>query len=238
VYYVVAEALTNATKHAQAQRSPSPWMPMMCGCASRCQTMDRPVPILGVGAHRPEGPRGGVRRHMDITSRDGEGTALTAEIPCLAAYPDTHQSRYGTQRAPAAHTGLRARSRPLGVRSASTALRPVVFLRVSGRNECVLGRGYCRPQFGAEFDLHALGFTRTVREYQRHQVAGLHGVHAASIALPLPIRAHRSWLLPHPRSARRRSGATALHPNDPWRRGDPRRRSPVLPARHARPGRW
>ncbi len=85
VYYVVAEALTNTAKHA---------------CASLVTvTVDADdvrvrlsVADDGVGGANPRGSGliglkdrvealGG---HMDVTSRDGEGTTLTAEIPCAA----------------------------------------------------------------------------------------------------------------------------------------------------------
>jgi signal transduction histidine kinase len=86
VYYVVAEALTNAAKHAHAST-----------VAVTVDADDVRVRLSvsddGIGGANPRGSGliglkdrvealGG---HMDITSRDNEGTALTAEVPCVAA---------------------------------------------------------------------------------------------------------------------------------------------------------
>ena len=86
VYYVVAEALTNATKHAQAST-------VTVTVDADDVRVRLSVSDDGIGGANPRGSGliglkdrvealGG---HMDITSRDGEGTALTAEIPCFAA---------------------------------------------------------------------------------------------------------------------------------------------------------
>ncbi len=85
VYYVVAEALTNAAKHAHAST--------VIVTVDADDVRVRPsVSDDGIGGANPRGSGliglkdrvealGG---HMDITSRDGEGTALTAEVPCGA----------------------------------------------------------------------------------------------------------------------------------------------------------
>ena len=83
VYYVVAEALTNAAKHASASL-------VTVTVASDDQRVRLSVSDDGVGGANPQGSGliglkdrvealGG---HMDITSRKHEGTTLTAEIPC------------------------------------------------------------------------------------------------------------------------------------------------------------
>jgi signal transduction histidine kinase len=86
VYYVVAEALTNAAKHARASRA-----------IVTVDVDDTRVRLSvaddGIGGANPRGSGlTGLRDRvealggqLDITSSEGEGTALTAEIPCLAA---------------------------------------------------------------------------------------------------------------------------------------------------------
>ena len=84
-YYVVAEALTNATKHARAS---------LVTVTVDADDLHVRLTVAddGVGGANPRGSGliglkdrvealGG---RMDITSRHGEGTALTAEIPCTA----------------------------------------------------------------------------------------------------------------------------------------------------------
>ena len=85
VYYVVAEALTNTAKHARA--SLATVIVDADDVRVRLSVADD-----GVGGADPRGSGliglkdrvealGG---HMDVTSRDGDGTTLTAEIPCAA----------------------------------------------------------------------------------------------------------------------------------------------------------
>src|SRR5271166_5139344 len=82
-YYVVAEGLTNAAKHARATL-------VTVAVAADDERMWLSVADDGIGGASPRGSGliglkdrvealGG---HMDITSRGHEGTTLTAEIPC------------------------------------------------------------------------------------------------------------------------------------------------------------
>jgi signal transduction histidine kinase len=82
-YYVAAEALTNAAKHAHASL-------VTITVDADDERMRLSVADDGVGGANARGSGliglkdrvealGG---HMDITSRDREGTTLTAEIPC------------------------------------------------------------------------------------------------------------------------------------------------------------
>jgi len=84
-YYVVAEALTNAAKHARASL-----ITVTVDADDACLRLS--VADDGVGGANPRGSGllglkdrvealGG---RMDIASRDGEGTTLTAEIPRIA----------------------------------------------------------------------------------------------------------------------------------------------------------
>ncbi|MGZ4583635.1 MAG: ATP-binding protein [Mycobacterium sp.] len=86
VYYVVAEALTNAAKHAHAST-------VIVDVEADDQRVRLAVSDDGVGGADPRGSGliglkdrvealGG---HMDICSREGEGTDLTVEIPCAPA---------------------------------------------------------------------------------------------------------------------------------------------------------
>ena len=85
-YYVVAEALTNAAKHARASQ-----------VAVTVEADDKRLRLSvtddGVGGADPGGGSGliglkdrveALGGHIDITSRDHEGTTLTAAIPCAA----------------------------------------------------------------------------------------------------------------------------------------------------------
>ena len=85
VYYVVAEALTNVAKHARASL-----VTVTVDADDVCVRLA--VADDGVGGADPRGSGliglkdrvealGG---SMDITTRDGEGTTLTADIPCAA----------------------------------------------------------------------------------------------------------------------------------------------------------
>ena len=85
VYYVVAEALTNAAKHAHAST-------VTVAVDADDVRVRLWVSDDGIGGADPRGSGliglkdrvealGG---RLDIASRDGEGTALTAEVPCSA----------------------------------------------------------------------------------------------------------------------------------------------------------
>jgi len=88
-YYVVAEALTNAAKHARASQ-------VTVTVAADEKQLHLSVTDDGVGGADPGGGSGliglkdrveALGGHIDITSRDHEGTTLTAAIPCAAAAP-------------------------------------------------------------------------------------------------------------------------------------------------------
>jgi signal transduction histidine kinase len=84
-YYVVAEALANAAKHARASRA----IVTVDADDARARLS---VADDGIGGANPRGSgliglRDRVEAlggHLDITSSEGEGTTLTAETPCAA----------------------------------------------------------------------------------------------------------------------------------------------------------
>jgi len=85
-YYVVAEALTNAAKHASASH-------VTVDVSADDKLLRLSVTDDGVGGAAPGGGSGlvglkdrveALGGHMHITSRDHNGTTLTAEIPCAA----------------------------------------------------------------------------------------------------------------------------------------------------------
>ena len=85
-YYVVAEALTNAAKHAQASQ-------VTVTVEADEKQLRLSVRDDGVGGAVPGGGSGliGLKDRVEalggqlhITSGDGQGTTLAAEIPCAA----------------------------------------------------------------------------------------------------------------------------------------------------------
>lgn len=85
VYYVVAEALTNAAKHAHASR-------VSVSVDADDAGVHLSVADDGIGGADPRGGSGliglkdrveALGGHMDIASRDHQGTTLIADIPCV-----------------------------------------------------------------------------------------------------------------------------------------------------------
>jgi signal transduction histidine kinase len=88
-YYVVAEALTNAVKHAHASL-----VTVTAQADDECLRVS--VADDGVGAANPGGGSGliglkdrveALGGHLHLTSYDHHGTTLSAEIPCR--WPDS-----------------------------------------------------------------------------------------------------------------------------------------------------
>jgi signal transduction histidine kinase len=85
-YYVVAEALTNAVKHASASR-------VTVDVSADDRLLHLSVTDDGVGGAAPGGGSGlvglkdrveALGGHIHITSGHRQGTTLAAEIPCAA----------------------------------------------------------------------------------------------------------------------------------------------------------
>jgi glucose-6-phosphate-specific signal transduction histidine kinase len=120
-YYVVAEALTNAVKHASASQ-------VTVDVSADDKLLRLSVIDDGMGGAVPGGGSGliglkdrveALGGHIHLTSRHRRGTTLAAEIPCAAGLPESISHQVGAGSGASQSTG--GSTGAVGVPAASIA---------------------------------------------------------------------------------------------------------------------